>query len=55
LKEDDKTRHTFINKLVSYDTHGLSIIEVKVTSIRKLGEGSIKEKRKVSSELMGPT
>lgn len=53
--KDDTTRHNFIHKLVCYDDHGLSRIEVKVSSIRKLGEGSIKEKKKVSSEVVSPT
>ncbi len=40
--DNDLTKHTFINKLVCYDSHGLTIIDINVTSIRKISEGAIK-------------
>ena len=48
--EKDTTKHTYVNKLVCYDCHGLNIIDVDLTSIRKIKEGGIKEKNKNSIE-----
>lgn len=51
----DKTKHTFINRLVCYDSQGISIVEITVSSIKKLGEGSIKEKKRYRTSVIPVT
>lgn len=45
-ESSDITKHTYVNKLICYDCHGLNIIDVTLNSIRKLRDGVIKEKKK---------
>jgi hypothetical protein len=47
--QEETTRHTFVNKLVCYDSQGITVVEINVSSIRKLAEGSFKENKKVRS------
>jgi len=41
-KNNEITKHCFINKLVCYDSQGITTIDVIVSSLCKLGEGMIK-------------
>ena len=45
--QEDTTQHTFVNKLVCYDSQGITVIQVNVNSIKKLAQGSFKENKNV--------
>jgi hypothetical protein len=36
------TTHKYVNKLICYDSQGLTVIDVVVYSLRKIAEGVIK-------------
>lgn len=53
--KNDITKHNYVNKLVCYDSIGITTVDVIVTSIRKLGEGSVKENKKYKISILSNT
>lgn len=45
------TYHTFINKMVSYDSQGLTVVYINVTAIRKLAEKYFTETKTVKTQI----
>ena len=54
-KKGDVTRHKYLNKLVCYDSQGITIIDVEMTSVKKLRDGVIKQKKKSKMQKISPT
>ena len=44
-----------MNKLVNYDSQGITVIEIDLSSVRKLRDGVIKPKKKNKMELIPNT
>ena len=55
VSESPKRIHSFINKIVCYDSQEINILQVEVISIKQLDSGEIKENKKVKAELIAST